>query len=488
MPNMGMGGINNMNMGGMMMNNMGGIGVPSSPRIGGSSTASGAMGPPGLPRSVSSDGMGMNMNMNMTAGALNMSGSGMNMMGGINMNMGVGNIGGTGNLGGVNINGPIPRPQSSMGISGGVGGGMGLPGGLGHNASGMGMNMMMGMNVDSPSRPTPTSQGIGSQTLGAAPQTPMRQGSLPPQIPPTSQQQPHSGMGSINMAQLGGIQSLRQNIMTPASGNSSSNLAGGPGQPGASGRRQSVTPGIGASVGVGLNGGGTSNNVPAPSSPMPNADIVAGGGTGIGTPTQHQLSSQQSLTGVPITVSTTNAATGITNLASPSPASGSGVVSPSAAASGSTSAQSMNLPHLPSLNPSTTHITNIPIANSEQDIRSLSPSEIGNIKKWMDVDREYERRMRAMKGQMNEELRDIFKPALNSQGMPFAQPPDKWLSTSAPNWWERGGWGSTGSNWSRFRRPGREVFDVKYSGKRDAALRAGYKSSRKGVRREGFKL
>src|SRR5258707_15426218 len=100
MPNMGMPGINNMNMGSMMMNNMGGIGVPSSPRIGGSSTMSGAMGPPGLPRSVSGDGMGMNMNM---------SGSGINMMGGINI--GLGNIGGTGNLGGVNIgmNGPIPR-------------------------------------------------------------------------------------------------------------------------------------------------------------------------------------------------------------------------------------------------------------------------------------------------------------------------------------------------------------------------------------------
>jgi hypothetical protein len=41
---------------------------------------------------------------------------------------------------------------------------------------------------------------------------------------------------------------------------------------------------------------------------------------------------------------------------------------------------------------------------------------------------------------------------------------------------------------SQFRRPGREMFDVRYSGKRDAALRAGYKSSRRGVRREEFKL
>jgi hypothetical protein len=106
----------------------------------------------------------------------------------------------------------------------------------------------------------------------------------------------------------------------------------------------------------------------------------------------------------------------------------------------------------------------------------------------MDVDREYERRLRAMKGQMTEEFRDLFKPALSAQAMPFGQQPDKWLSTAAPNWWERGGWGSTGSNWSRFRRPGRETFDVRYSSRRDAALRGGYKGSRKGVRREGFKL
>jgi len=490
---MGMAGINNMNIGNMMMNNMGGIGVPSSPRIGGSSTMSGAMGPPGLPRSVSGDGMGMNMNM---------SGSGINMMGGINM--GLGNIGGTGNLGGVNIgmNGPIPRPQSSMGMSGGVGGGMGLPGGLGHNASGMGMNMMMGMNVDSSSRPMASSQGMGGQTLGAGPQTPMRQGSLPPQTPSTSQQQqqPHSGMGSINLSTLGGMQSIRQNSMTPSTGNSS-NLAGGSGQPGPLGRRPSVPPsgmgtninpgvGIGGNIGIGTNTGGTSSIAPAPSSPMAIAANVAGGGTGIGTPTH--LSSHPSLTGMPNLMPTPNAAGGITNATSPSPASGSGsIVSPSATASGSTSAQPMNmtnLSQLPSLNPSTTHITNIPMLNSEQHIRPLSPSEIENINKWMNVDRKYEARVRDMKGQMNEEFKDIFKPALNVQGMPFGQPQGKWLSTSAPNWWERGGWGSTGSNWSRFRRPGREIFDVKYSGKRDAALRAGYKSSRKGVKREGFKL
>lgn len=490
MPNMGMGNINNMNMGGMMNSVVGGMGMPGSPRIGGSSTSSGAMGPPGLPRSASNDGM--NMNMNMAAGAMNMGGSGLNMMGGMNMNLG--NLGGAGNLSGMNIgmNGPTPRPQSSMGISGGVGGmvssgiggAMGLPG---HNVSNMGMNMMTGINVDSPSRSAPTSQGMGGQTLGAGPHTPMRQGSLPPQNPSSSQlQQSHSGMGSINMSTLGGVPSIRQNPIGNAS-----NLSGGPGLAGQSGpvsRRQSVPlAGIGGNIhsnlGIGGNIGGTSHIAPAPLSPMSVAD------TGIGMPAQHQ---QQSLTGVNTTMLTTHTATmapGITNPASSSPTNSSApVASPSATVSGPSTNQSMsasNHSQFPALNPSTTLITNVPLLNSEQHIRPLSPTEIENIKKWMDVDREYERRMRAMKGQMNEELRDTFKPALSTQGLQF---PDRWLSTAAPHWWERGGWGSTGSNWSRFRKPGREMFDVKYSGKRDAASRSGYKSSRKGVRREGFKL
>jgi len=66
-----------------------------------------------------------------------------------------------------------------------------------------------------------------------------------------------------------------------------------------------------------------------------------------------------------------------------------------------------NLSQLPSLNPSTTHITNVLILNSEQHIRPLSPSEIGNLKKWMDADRRYDARMRNMKGQMNEEFKDL---------------------------------------------------------------------------------
>jgi hypothetical protein len=84
-----------------------------------------------------------------------------------------------------------------------------------------------------------------------------------------------------------------------------------------------------------------------------------------------------------------------------------------------------NLSQLPPLNPSTTHITNILLLNSEQHICSLSPSEIENTKKWMNIDRKYNGRLRAMKGQMSEELRDTFKPALNAQGMPFGQPADK---------------------------------------------------------------
>jgi hypothetical protein len=122
----------------------------------------------------------------------------------------------------------------------------------------------------------------------------------------------------------------------------------------------------------------------------------------------------------------------------------------------------------------------------------------------MEVDREYDVRLRSMKGRMAEEAWGAFRGV--SAGMPgsggeasltqshlHTTGKSRFLNTAAaPNWWERGGLGSTGSNWNRFRRPGKEVFDVRYSGRRDLGGRSimggGYRSGRKGVKREGFSL
>ena len=500
--------MNNMGMGNMMMNNMG-MGVPNSPRIGGNATTAGAMGPPGLPRSVSGDGMALNM---IGGGSMNMGGGGMNVIGsGMGVNMGsMSNVGGMGNMG-MGMNGSTPRPQSSMGMGSGVGGmassatvgGMGgLPGGaMGNNLSGMGMNMGMGMNVDTPFRTMPTSGNLGGQTQ-ATPQTPIRQGSLPPQMPTNSQPQQSSAMGMSNI----GAHSMRQN---PMSAGTPSAVGGSGTQSSTQSRRQSLPPGgMGMSVNVGMGGISTTsatNSGPAPASPSIG---INAGSTSIGSgihgaaQPQPQIPPQQSQGGfgpsnvMPSATSanlgpTSASASGTASTASATSPAGSStpIPSTSASASGSgvtptSSSSASNLPHLAGLNPATTHITAVPLLTSKRHIPALAPSEVENVKKWMDVDREYDQQLRAMRNRIGEEVRELFKPALAGQP---GQPSGKWLSTASPNWWERGGWGSTGSNWNRFRRPGREGFDVRYSNKRDA-LRGAYRSGRRGLRREGLKL
>ena len=386
---------------------------------------------------------------------------------------------------GMGMNGATLRPRSSMGMGSGVGG---PPGGaMGNN---IGMNMGMGMNVDTPTRTLPTSGNMGGQT-----HTPIRQGSLPPQTPTNSQQQ------AIGMSNLG-AHSMRQNPMSAGT----PSAAGGTGTQ--QSRRQSLPPGMSVNMGMGGISTSATNPGPAPASPLPSSGTIAGAasiGTGIpGGAHPPQMPSQQtqgSFNPSNVTPSATSAnlgststgASGISNAASAaSPATSSTIASASASASSSSvtpapSSSISNLPHLAALNDSTTHITTVPLLTSERHIRALSPSEIDNIKKWMDVDRDYDRKLRAMRSRMGEEARELFKPALAGHPHPPGQPPEKWLSTASPNWWERGGWGSTGSNWSRFRRA-REGFDVKYSSKRDAALRGAYRGGRRGLRREGLKL
>ena len=507
--------MNNMGMGNMMMNNMGmgmggmGIGVPNSPRIGGNATLGGAMGPPGLPRSISGDGM-LNM---IGGGSMNMGGGGMNVIGsGMGVNMGsMSNVGSMGNMG-MGMNGSTPRPQSSMSMGSGVGGmgssatvgGMGgLPGGaMSNNLSSIGMNMGMGMNVDTPSRTMPTSGNMGAQTQA----TPQRQGSLPPQMPTNSQSQQPSAIGMSNP----GAHSMRQNPMSAGTPSG----AGGTGtQSSTQSRRQSLPPGgMGMSVNMGMGGMSTSatNSGPAPASPLPSTGINAGStsiGSGIHGAAQPQPQmpsqpSQGSFNPSNVMPSATSANLGSTSAGASATANATSTVSPatsstpiastSASASGSgvtpTSSSSVsNVPHLAGLNPSTTRVTTVPLLTSKRHIPVLAPPEIENVKKWMDVDREYDQHLRAMRNRMGEEVRELFKPALVGQSQPSSQPSEKWLSTASPHWWERGGWGSTGSNWNRFRRPGREGFDVRYSNKRDA-LRGAYRGGRRGLRREGLKL
>jgi hypothetical protein len=76
-----------------------------------------------------------------------------------------------------NLGGPIPRPQSSMGISGDL---ATMP--LVWEEYDDDDGDKRQFTFSSPH----TSQGIGGETLAAAPHTPIRQGSPPPQTPSTS--------------------------------------------------------------------------------------------------------------------------------------------------------------------------------------------------------------------------------------------------------------------------------------------------------------
>ncbi len=599
----------------LMMNNMGmnmnmgmgiGAGVPSSPRIGSS-----AMGPPGLPRSVSGDGM--NINMNSAGGSVNSGAGGMNMigMGGMNMNlpMNMSNISGLGM--GMGMNAPTPRPQSSMGMHSGINSsstsisGIGLSGtgpGMANNIMMNNMGMGMNMNIDSPSRGMMTGGGMPGSNLSAAtptnasatPQTSMRQGSLPPQTPTTPQQsqqhhhqQSHPTMSgpmsmqSIPMSMRQGAMQGGQAAQVPSS-NSSRRQSHPPNSMGigmnmgmggnvASGNMGGMN--MGGNIGMGGNMGnmgmsvggmstGSGIGIPMPGSPLVGAANLTMSGPmgGMGIPQPQGLQSHQGQGQVQQgfvaggVLSNTNAMTntnanmitssmhtnmvgssalapgmlaaaprsttsptdlnatsafGSTSTSGPSSSSstnsnsGTNTTGPPSSSS-ATNTGSHALPLLPPLNTNTTNITTVPLAASERLIRPLSPSEVEQIRGWMEVDRVYDVRLRSMKGRMAEEAWGAFRGV--AAGMPgsggeagstqshlHTKEKPRFLNTAAaPNWWERGGLGSTGSNWNRFRRPGKEVFDVRYSGRRDLGGRStiggGYRSGRKGVKREGFRL
>jgi SWI/SNF-related matrix-associated actin-dependent regulator of chromatin subfamily B member 1 len=133
------------------------------------------------------------------------------------------------------------------------------------------------------------------------------------------------------------------------------------------------------------------------------------------------------------------------------------------------------LPPLPanvSLNPAVTRVTVVPLVDSISSIPPLSEDEIVNIKKWIEVDKEYETVFRGMKERMTEEV----KEALYGWGK--------------RGWWEKGGGAGVGTvqmeghPWGSKWRRAREPFDVRYPrARKDRDGR-----SRRGTKREGLRL
>ncbi|KAJ3493671.1 hypothetical protein NLJ89_g10962 [Agrocybe chaxingu] len=456
---------NAMGMGNMSTMNMG-MGVPGSPRIGSGNT----MGPPGLPRSISGDNIG---------------GMGMAGMGNMGGGMG-GNMGGMGNANMNMMNGArhSPRPQSSMGMSGmGSMGNMNVGGGMGNMNSMGGMNDMasmnnmgnmgMGMNVDVPSRMGP--QGMSSHAQGmqtgniGSPQTPMRQGSLPPQTPLPVQQM---GMG------MGGMPQGSMGPQTPVQAHQAMRQSSVP--PSATGGRGSLPPGTGGAMGIG-----------APSSPLPGiagpqiapsmSASSMGSMSGAASATAALPSSAGVTGGAPIGGI---GAPGLSASASVSSTSGPSGSVPASASSTGTS----GLPPLPAnvkLNPATTVITTVPLLTSTSAIPALEDEEVQKIKEWMEVDKAYDARLRTMRQRAGEEARVALGlgvgPAVDGNTRNKG-----WAGSGAIMWWERGAPGNGMGNWNRYRR-GREGFDVRYPKVR----RDGHglsRSGRKGAKREGLRL
>ncbi|KAJ3764435.1 hypothetical protein EV360DRAFT_31409 [Lentinula raphanica] len=151
----------------------------------------------------------------------------------------------------------------------------------------------------------------------------------------------------------------------------------------------------------------------------------------------------------------------------------SGTTATSQAAAGLVSGNSLNgsmkvvpkLPPLPAnvnLNPLVTEVKPVPVAGSDKTIPLLSSDEIEDIKRWQKVDLRYEELYKDMRDRMELELK----------GDPRALPRD---------WWEKGSYSVNPG--ARFRQR-REGFDIKYPGKR----RDNHGRSRKGIRREGFRI
>ncbi|KAH9474828.1 SWI/SNF chromatin-remodeling complex subunit SNF5 [Psilocybe cubensis] len=390
--------------------------IPGSPRIGGGGgglglsgmgPTGGMMGPPGLPRSVSNDSLGMG---GMNTGAMNPMNMSMNMNG-MNMpgNMGMGSVSNASMGGAMNGQRNSPRPQSSMGMASNIGG-MG------------GMNMG-GMNVDRPHIPS-------------GPQTPIRQGSLPPQ-----QSTPTPQMGPQAQAMM------RQGSLPPT--------PQGP---------MGMRPGMGMGMNMGIGGMPSSphGGAPQPMAPSISTSSMASNSLpqvgGMGIPNggiQPSASSSSLLPGVAPAINANTPAV------------------PNNTSTSNTTSNLAPLPPLPAstnLNPKTTAVTLVPLLTSTTTIPPLSPTTISQIKSWMETDNEYEERVRQMQRTMLTEAREVFAPG----------------GLSGPNWWERGAVGNGTGNFNKYRERHPPRFDVRYP--RPKGATSSSRSNRRGTRREGFKL
>ncbi|KAF8958931.1 hypothetical protein BDZ97DRAFT_1839880, partial [Flammula alnicola] len=391
--------------------------------------------------------------------------------------------------------------MGGMSISGGAGGVGGMNMGGGSGAGGM------GMNVDMPSRVHMPQGGMGGIS---APQTPMRQGSLPPQSTPTPSQMPPQlqNQGPGTPMRQGSLPPSSSGPMGPQPGMGMGGGGVGGGMPMNMGQRASLPNTGGMNIGMGMNMGmGGSSGPHPPSSPRPGGGIggpqamtmtpsissssigsMSGGGMpNVGGPqmTASAAAGAQvnSLGGVPGGVQAASGGLG-PNVGAPGamPASSSstggaeglstGAASPAGPIGGASGSSLMAPPPpLPShvnYNPKTTEITIVPLLTSLTTIPPLSSEEISQVKEWMATDRAYEGLLRQMQGRMLDEAREVFSVG----------------GAAGPMWWDRGAPGNGTGNWNRWRR-GRESFDVRYPRTRREGVS---RSGRKGARREGLKL
>lgn len=120
------------------------------------------------------------------------------------------------------------------------------------------------------------------------------------------------------------------------------------------------------------------------------------------------------------------------------------------------------LPKSVQLNPATTQITPVPLADYVKLVPPISEEEIHEIQGWMKVDRDYEGTLRKMKERMTGEISGMFG---GSNGC----------------WWEKGAQSVDVNRWRR----GREMFDIRFPLRRGKEKEGRERRKRQ---REGLRL
>ena len=461
--------------GGLGLGGQGGPGNVGS--TGGLGLGPGIMGPPGLPRTVSGDGMNMNIMGNANPNA------------GININM-------------INGQRQSPRPQSSMGMNADIASQLGLP--------------------------PPSSTGPQQQRQGSMPpqfsnpqqQQQMRQGSLPPGTGPGQQQQQRQKMGQdgMNMNIGGGGMGMSMgggmgmgmksnNEMRASTSTNPMNMGmvgmNSMGNMGSLGNMGGMNSGI---MNSGMNNmGGMNMNIPpaphsnssnssaphTPASPLlgpgphgivPSLSVSSigsntGGGQTTMPSTMPSIPQTPSMGPVSLSSVSNSGPTAIGD--APGTSSTPAIASTSTAVTAGAPSNASSLPPLPPVKPSTTHITTFPLSTAHLHIPVLTSPEISQIQGWMKKDQEYEVILGKSKERMVEEVREALGTGSSSGGVGVVG------GTAVPGWWEIPGTG----NFNRWRRRG-EMFEVRYPRTKREREREREREVRgkKNVRREGLKL